>query len=82
MAKSSTLIAVGQIWVIRAPGARVRVRRVLAVLDGRVCYSDGGRSPRWCQPRAFRLWIRRYRAVATRTRRKRSLQLRQGTGRR
>lgn len=66
----------GQIWISRATSTRTRSRRVLAVADGRVCYSTGGERPRWCQPRAFRLWIRRYKAKATRARRARTMKLR------
>lgn len=69
-------ILAGQIWVTRSPTTRTPSRRVVAVTGGRICYSTGGEQTRWCEPRAFRVWIRRYRATATRTRRPRSMQLR------
>lgn len=73
-------IVPGQIWVTRSSTTRTRSRRVLEVAGSRICYSSGGDRPRWCQARAFRLWIRRYAAVTTRTRRCRSLTLRQQGG--
>lgn len=69
-------IVAGQVWVTRAAATRTPSRRVVSVAAGRVCYSSGGDRTRWCRLRAFRLWIRRYAAVATRTRRARSLTLR------
>jgi hypothetical protein len=66
------------VWVTRRPATRTPSRRVVATAEGRICYSIGGDVTRWCQPRAFRLWIRRYQAVATRTRRPRSMLLRKG----
>ena len=71
----------GQVWVTRKSSTRTPSRRVLQVAGGRVCYSTGTELTRWCQPRAFRLWIRKYQAVATRTRRKRSIVLRRSSQR-
>jgi len=83
----------GQVWVSRRPETRTPSRRVISVIgmdfsadagggsDVRICYSTGSEKTRWCAVRAFRLWIRRYRAVATRTRRPRSLVLRKDINR-
>jgi hypothetical protein len=71
-------ITAGQIWVTRAARTRTPSRRVVAIAGKRVCYSCGGDVSRWCLAVTFRAWIRRYRAVATRTRRPRSLALRAG----
>lgn len=68
-------IRTGQVWVTRKAQTRTPSRRVIAAAGGRICYSSGGDLTRWCAVRAFRAWIRRYRAVATRTRRTRSLTL-------
>lgn len=80
MRSRSAHIAPGQVWVTRAATTRTPSRRVVSVAGGRICYSSGGDRTRWCQARAFRLWIRRYAAVATRTRRARSLTLRRQGG--
>lgn len=69
-------ISAGQIWVTRNPVTRSPSRRVIDVVGGMVCYSTGTSMTRWCQRRAFRIWIRRYHAVATRTRRPRTIVLR------
>lgn len=37
----------------RRPDARSRMRRVIAVIDGHVCYSNGGDVNRTCQLRTF-----------------------------
>lgn len=79
----------GQVFVCRDKATRTPSRRVVAIVDGKaqgmaprkVCYSTGGDKPRWCQWRAFRLWIHRYNAVASRTRRPRTLVLRAGDAR-
>lgn len=69
-------LAVDQIWVTRKPETRTPSRRVILLANGKVCYSTGGDSSRWCKRAAFRLWIRTYDAKATRTTQKRSLTLR------
>lgn len=66
-------ISVGQVWVTRDPVTRSPSRRVVGVVGRRVCYCSGGRQNHWCDVRAFRLWIRRYFAKATRTRRPRAM---------
>lgn len=73
-------IAPGQVWVTRMPTTRTPSRRVVATVDRRICYSAGGETTRWCQARAFRFWIARYQAKATRTRRPRRLTLRKEQG--
>lgn len=65
----------GQVWTCRAKNSRTLSRRVIGVAAGRVCYSSGGDHTRWCQPRAFRLWIRRYQAKRARPNRQRCLAL-------
>lgn len=70
------LLASGQVWVTRARRTRTASRRVIAMVGDRVCYCSGTGAHRWCSRRAFRLWIRRYGAVSTRTRRPRTMQLR------
>lgn len=75
---------VGQVWVTRDSDTRTRSRWVLKVIrlpgtradQTRICYSVGTNSPRWCSLQDFRKWVKRYGAVATRTRRQRSLTLR------
>lgn len=74
--KARLTIKAGQVWVTRKPKTRTPSRRVIAVADGRICYSAGGELSRWCRVPAFRAWAKRYQAKATRTRRARSLQLR------
>lgn len=80
-------IRAGQVWVTRTPKRATRKtrtpsRRVIAISDdGRICYSTGGDASRWCRVPAFRAWAKRYQAKATRTRRPRSLQLRDGGAR-
>lgn len=69
----------GQVWVTRKRQTRTPSRRVIAAAGGRVCYSSGGELTRWCGIAAFKAWIRRYSAVATRRRRPRSLILRGST---
>lgn len=69
-------IQAGQVWVTRAKKTRTPSRRVIGVTGGRICYSTGGDRSRWCGSPAFRAWAKRYNAKATRTRRERSLQLR------
>lgn len=49
--------------------------------DQLVCYSSGGDGTRYCQRQTFLARIRSYEAVATRTRRPRSLVLRKGGAR-
>lgn len=71
-------ITAGQVWVTRATRTRTPSRRVVAVAGERVCYSAGGDASRWCLVATFRAWIRQYRAIATRTRRARSLALKAG----
>jgi len=66
----------GQVWVTRSPKTRTPSRRVIHLVKGKVCYSVGGDSLRWCQRAAFRLWIRTYDARVARTTQKRSLTLR------
>lgn len=34
------------------------MRRVVAVRDGRVCYSTGSNTNRWCNVRTFLMWLR------------------------
>jgi hypothetical protein len=65
----------GQVYVTKRQPTRTPSRRVLMVNGGRVCYSAGGDVTRWCSLRCFRLWMRRYAALQTRTRRARSLAL-------
>ena len=77
----SISIRAGQVWVTRAKKTRTPSRRVIGVAGRRVCYSTGGDRSRWCGVPAFRAWIKRYAAKATRTRRERSLQLRDGGAR-
>jgi hypothetical protein len=69
-------IAAGQVWVTRNRDTRTKFRRIANVIAGRVYYSSGGDTTRSCQLRMFRRWIRTYAAIATRTRRARSLTLR------
>jgi hypothetical protein len=69
-------IEAGQVWVTRAKKTRTPSRRVIGVAGGRICYSTGGERSRWCGVAAFRAWAKPYKAKATRTRRARSLQLR------
>jgi hypothetical protein len=77
-------LRVGQVWVTRSLATRTRSRWVLSVLRlpgkplaaTRICYSVGTNSPRWCSLRDFQRWAHLYGAIATRTRRKRSLTLR------
>jgi len=71
----------GQVWVSRSPITRTPSRRVVALAESKICYSTGGDRTRWCRIRAFRAWVRRYAAVATRTRRTRSLVLRKNGAR-
>lgn len=65
----------GAVFVTRAKKTRTPSRRVLQVKDGRVAYSSGGDTVRWCSLRCFRRWLRRYQVKATRTRRARTLAL-------
>ncbi|MFD0726996.1 hypothetical protein [Lysobacter brunescens] len=65
----------GAVFVTRAKKTRTPSRRVLLVKDGRVAYSSGGDTIRWCSLRCFRLWLGRYQVKATRTRRARTLAL-------
>lgn len=74
--RKSGRLEAGQVWVSTSAETRTRTRRVIGLASDKVCYSTGSDSTRWCKPRAFRLWIARYDAVATRTRRPRSLTLR------
>ena len=74
--RQGTQVKAGQVWVSRDKKTRTCSRRITEVVAGRVFYSSGGDTTRNCQLRMFRLWIRRYAAIATRTRRARSLQLR------
>lgn len=53
----------GQVWVSHAKGTRTHVRRIVAVADKRICYSTGSDGTRWCQVRAFRLWMNTYKAA-------------------
>lgn len=76
--KARISIRAGQVWVTRAKKTRTPSRRVIGVAGGRICYSTGGERSRWCGAPAFRAWVKRYNAKATRTRRARSLQLRDG----
>jgi hypothetical protein len=73
---SAAKIHAGQVWVSRNTKTRTRSRRITTVVAGRVFYSSGGDTTRSCQLRMFRRWIRTYAAIATRTRRARSLTLR------
>lgn len=73
--KRSSPLQAGQVWVTRHPKTRTASRRIVAVIDARVCYSTGGEILRWCRRSQFRHWIRAYAAKATRTARKRSLAL-------
>lgn len=70
----------GAVYVTRASKTRTPSRRVLLVRDGRVAYSSGGDTVRWCTLRVFRRWQLRYKVKATRTRRARTLVLRDGKG--
>lgn len=36
-----------------------QMRRVIAVKDGRVCYSTGGNTNRWCNLKTFMTWLRK-----------------------
>lgn len=74
-------ISIGQVWVTRAKKTRTPSRRVVGVASGRICYSTGSDRTRWCGSPTFRAWVKRYNAKATRTRRARSLQLRDGGAR-
>lgn len=69
-------LAAGQVWISRGRGTRTNVRSVISIERGLVFYSSGGDTTRTCQRRAFRLWIRRYKAYTTRTRRPRTMRLR------
>lgn len=73
MARNAPSVKAGQVWVTRATATRTPSRRVIGVAAGRICYSTGGERTRWCGLRAFLLWVRRYKAVITRTRRARSM---------
>lgn len=66
----------GQVWVTRDPTTRTPSRRIIEVIQKRVCYSTGGESSRWCRRAQFRAWIRAYCAKATRTSQQRTLALR------
>ena len=66
-------IGAGQVWVARKRRTRTPSRRVVACLNGRICYSAGGDVNRWCRVRAFLIWLRRYNAVRTDPRRRREL---------
>ena len=67
----------GQVYVCRSKTTRTRTRRVVAVVNKvTVVYSDGGAQLRHCKLRAFRRWVARYAAVATRVRRPRTIVLR------
>lgn len=68
-------IKAGAVFVTRDKRTRTPSRRVLLVQGGRVSYSSGGDTVRWCSIRCFRLWARRYQVIATRTRRARTLAL-------
>lgn len=76
----------GQVFVCRDKATRTPSRRVISTVrppdveleQTRVCYSTGGTTVRWCDLRAFRLWVKRYAAKPTRTRRPRTLVLRGG----
>lgn len=73
---STRPITEGQTWVSRGKGTRTAFRTVVMTSGDLILYVAGGRN-RMCRRRAFRAWIRRYRCIATRGRRKRSMQLRQ-----
>lgn len=73
------VLKANQVWTTRSADTRTPSRRVINVAHGKVCYSSGSAKTHWCKLRAFRLWIRRHKAVATRTRRARTLALRQET---
>ncbi|MEI2454595.1 hypothetical protein IEQ11_15985 [Lysobacter capsici] len=66
-------IDAGQVWVARKRRTRTPSRRVVAAINGRICYSAGGDVTRWCRLRAFLVWLRRYNAVRTDPRRRRAL---------
>lgn len=74
--RQGTKVQAGQVWVSRDKKTRTRSRRITHIVNGRVYYSSGGDTTRSCQLRMFRMLIRCYAAVATRTRRNRTLQLR------
>lgn len=74
----SVTIKAGTVYVTRNMPTRTPSRRVLTVADGRVCYSSGGDTTRWCSLRCFRLWLRRYQAKKTRTRMARKMKLTAG----
>lgn len=69
-------LAAGQVWVTRQKATRTPSRRIIDVLNGYVCYSTGSDTSRWCHRSQFRLWIRTYKAKATRTAQARTLTLR------
>lgn len=73
----------GQVWVCRDRKSRTPSRRIVSTVavqgkpaTMKVCYSTGHAALRWCRLNAFREWVRRYKAVATRTRRPRTMVLR------
>jgi hypothetical protein len=72
---SAAAIKTGQVWVSRSKDTRTPSRRVIQVINDRICYSTGSDQNRWCAPRAFLVWISIHNAISTRTRRARSLTL-------
>jgi cyanophycinase-like exopeptidase len=67
----------GQVFVSRNKTTRTPSRRIVALLeDATVVYCSGGEQLRHCKVPAFRRWVARYGAVATRARRSRSIVLR------
>lgn len=69
----------GQVYVTRSQGTDTPSRRIVHVditeVDTLIAYSTGGADLRYCKRRAFRAWIRKFNAKATRNRRPRSLTL-------
>ena len=76
MNKRANPLQAGQVWVTRDGRTRTPSRRIVEVIGCKICYSTGTQNLRWCLRVQFRLWIRRYKATATRTSQPRTLVLR------
>lgn len=57
----------GQVWVAKTATGRSRMRRVVALVNDRVCYSTGSDIVHWCNRRAFQLWIATHGAIRSRS---------------
>ncbi|ASK94856.1 hypothetical protein Xtri_19980 [Xanthomonas campestris pv. trichodesmae] len=57
----------GQVWIAKSDTGRSRMRRVVALVEDRVCYSTGSDLVHWCNRRAFQMWISTHRAIRSRS---------------